>query len=212
MASVFLYVFIGFLFMLLIGAIVWLLIMVFSRKEVTSDNAIALNFLANEDSGFFLGEVVSSDPGKNNRQIINMRPLDVDARKEQIVPETVPVIVESGKMLNISKAHGLSKQKNITILLPARAEDLSGPLKDTLFGKGLMWMAELENFSKTAVDIVREGNTRKDTLLKEIGTGEISRNFLEQTNNLVRDYMENILSKKDTKQNIGLVQHSSTHE
>lgn len=212
MSNAILYVLIGFLFLLLVGAIIWLLIVVFNKKEDKFDNPIALNFLANMDEGYFIGEVLTDTPAKNNRHFLKIKPLDVDTRLKQDVPTEIEVIVEDGKLINIPKGLGISKQKNIIICLPKKAEDLAGPLKDTLFGKGLMWMAELDNYTKSVTDILREGNTRKEALLKDIGTGEISIKFLEQTKNITQDYIENILAKKDNKQSIGLPTHTSSNE
>jgi hypothetical protein len=124
-----------------------------------------------------------------------MAPYDIDLSKKEKI-EDVNIIVDSGKLVSLPKGHP-SKDKNFLIALPPKAEELSPIIKDTLVGKGIMFMTELDNLAKNQTDILREGIERRDALSKEYGTGEMSVKFLQFTQALVQDYMESVLIKSE---------------
>jgi hypothetical protein len=183
------------LFLLLVGATLWLVIVVLHKKEAYRDNPILLNFTSSLNGGRFLGSVISSQIVKNKRHFLTMAPYDIDLSKKEKI-EDVNIIVDSGKLVSLPKGHP-SKDKNFLIALPPKAEELSPIIKDTLVGKGIMFMTELDNLAKNQTDILREGIERRDALSKEYGTGEMSVKFLQFTQALVQDYMESVLIKSE---------------
>lgn len=200
MNDLFLYIIIAILFIALLVGIVILLTIIFNKKDDYHDNAILLNFCSALSNGKFLGEVLKTQNGKNNRKIIEFLPKDVDLKNiAELKPEKV--IVDNAKIISLSKGL-VSSDKNILISLPPSADDFSGPIKETLIGKALMWATELQNFTKTQSEILQEGIDRRDAIAKEYGTGEMSTKFLEFTNSLVQDYMQSTLTKDNKKSSV----------
>lgn len=189
------YIFLFLLVLAFFGLLVWLAIVVFGVVKERKDTTLLLNFNATRDGGNFIGEIVNIDHNtKKGRPIIEYEVKDIDISNPELILQKA--IIDNGKMLSMPKGT-LSKKRNVIIALPPRAEDLTGSFKETLFGKGIMFMTELDNFAKTQVEILREANNRKDSLAKEIGTGELSVIFTNQIKEHVQDYLDGFIAKKN---------------
>jgi hypothetical protein len=184
---------------------VWLFIIIVGGKEDEDDAPIIINFMSHKANGRFLGKEIDNKIGKDGRQIITLDPRDVIIKKKlkkKIKIEPVHIIVGKNKKISFAKGI-LSKDKNITFILPPKAEDLPENVKNTLIGKALMWATELQNFAKLEAEILREGTDRRDNLAKAIGDGELSKEFQQFTRELVTDFLETQLLAKEAKNKVG---------
>jgi len=212
MSNVILYTLLTFLFLIFFVLLTWLAIVYFNKEKEIIDNPLMLNFCSSLDSGRFLGEVKKIETAKGGRHYITLAPKDIDTRITKELDD-VNVIIDKDKLISLPKG-GVSKEKNIMVGLPPKAELLTPALKDTLIGKAIMWATEMDNYAKTQVEILREGINRRDDLHKEIGTGEASNKFLEFTKDLTLDWMENMINKNEKNKNIisPPIQHTSSNE
>ena len=87
--------------------------------------------------------------------------------------------------------------KNELWLLAPNPEDYPEELKRTEFGKSLMKMTEKINVSNLQLSILREGSNRKSALLKEMGDGEISEQFIKMSKGLQKDALEMNVKEKE---------------
>lgn len=183
----------------------WLLYIFLKDSKTPKDKPFILNFLSGFTEGRFLGREESIEQCSNGRHLITFSPKDIDIESYQgseIKPEKI--IVDKGKLISLPK-NSFSRDKSIDIALPKSAHDFPDNVRDNLFVKALMWATELENLTKLEVDMLREGHIRKDLLLKEIGTGEISKEFLAFSKELMQDHLENAINPRGVnKQQLGL--------
>lgn len=192
------YAFLALAFLALLGSVIWLLRIIFFTRDDREDNPLALNFLAKRGKGNFILEELKRESGKNGRIIAVGSPKDLPPNyKEEIKNENV--IVDRNKLLTIPKG-ALSTYKNINIYLPADQSDIDSSIKDTVLGKGILFMSGLKDVEKTVEDILREGVIRRDQLLKKIGDGEISKDFIQFQEGLVQDYLTKIVSPPNVKE------------
>ena len=193
------FILLGISFISLGALVIWLLITIFGEKEKKVDNPIALNFLAKRDNGRFIGEEISRSTGKNGRHLCIISPKDISIKnlKDKIPDETV--IVDKNKLLSISRG-ALSKDKNINLYLPATIDDIDSSIRTTPLGLALAYLTMLKDVEKTVEDILREGAMRRDLLLQKIGSGEISKEFINFQEGLVKDYLEHVINPRDLKE------------
>ena len=171
-----LYLTVALLVLLVFGGFLWLMIVIFGKKQEKEDSTILLNFNSALDNGHFLGEVKQiNHMCKGNRCEITYEVRDIDVRNPQNITQVG--YIDNWKLISCPKGFP-SKNRNFVIALPLNAEDLPGSFKDTLLGKGIMYMTELDNLAKFCETILRKGIKDREALLKDIGTGEISSNNL----------------------------------
>jgi len=189
----------GVVFFVLLGFSIWLLVEYFKEKRKVEDKPFAFNFCSHlpGGDGRFFGIEHSVQLGKKNRYFITLDPKDISVTNEAVVP-MVEVVVDSNKRISLAKGRP-SKERDIIFYLPPNPEDIPSELQDSVIGKAMMWATKLKNYEKTVVEILREGTDRRDKLLKEMGDGEISKEFLEYTTGLVQDYLGKIINPKDIK-------------
>jgi len=185
-------------FFILGGLGIWLLIEVFREKKEPEDKTIALNWCSHLSGGRFLGTEDDVKLGKGNRFFIHIDPKDISVNHKGEI-KLQPVIVDVNKRVTSSRGFP-SKDRNIAFYLPPNPEDFPDSFKETALGKAFMWLTELKNYEKTVIDIVREGSSRKDELLKKIGDGEISKEFIQFQEGLVADYLKKIINPKEAKE------------
>jgi len=187
----------GIAFVLLTGLVLWLVIEIYRTKKQLVDTPLALNFVAHLSDGRFIGNEEKVSKGRNGRYVISLDPKDIDIRNEKEV-KPVTVIVDNNKLISVPRG-SLSRERNVNFYLPPNANDIPDALKDTLIGRAMMWATELKNYEKTVIEILREGGERKDLMLKKIGDGEISKEFISFQEGLVSDYLQKVVSPKDVK-------------
>jgi len=191
------YVLLVLAFLLLAGLTLWLLVVIFSEKKKGKDNPLFLNFLSSRDNKRFIGEQVNIVQGKGGRHVVEIEPRDLSHDfKGPLVNEKI--VVDSNKLIGSPKGT-LSQGRNINIGLPANIDDVPEILKETVLGKGIIFMTGLKDLEKTIEDILREGTVRRDELLRKIGDGEISKEFINLQEGLIKNHLEKLISGKDTK-------------
>lgn len=193
---------IGWILLLIISIIAFVVLLIifiltlFNEKEKKYDSVIALNFLSNKANGRFIGEVENVIEGKGGRWVNTLRPWDTNVNSREPVENEI-VIVNKLKRIPVGKGV-LSKDRNVEFWLPNKEEDLSEGMRDNVMGIALVWASMLQNKKDIVEKIMREGTDRRDALLKKIGDGEISEDFIKQTEGLVKDYLERIVNPKET--------------
>jgi hypothetical protein len=184
-------------FLLLAGLTLWLLVTVFSEKRRGKDNPLFINFLSSRDNKRFIGEQISIVQGKGGRHVVEIEPRDLGHDFEgPLVNEKI--VVDSNKLIGAPKG-SLSQDRNVNIGLPANIDDVPEVLKETVLGKGIIFMTGLKDLEKTVEDILREGTTRRDELLRKIGDGEISKEFINLQEGLIKNHLEKLITGKDSK-------------
>lgn len=195
MASGFLYFMAALAFLLLVAGIVFFLVIYFGYKSKVKDDSLLINFMSYASNKRFIGTIIEDKESKDGRHIITYDPKDIDLDRTKLV-EQQKIIVDKNKLINIPKST-LSRDKNIAIVLPPNASDFPDSVKETEIGKAFMWATELRNLINTETDMLREGHIRKDELLRRIGTGEISREFMKFQEELVKDALEVAINTKE---------------
>lgn len=184
---------------------VWLFIVVFREKEEDLDANILLNFLSNRSNGRFLGRELEVTEGKNGRKLIKFEPKDILFKGKNKNKPLLPEKVIAGKNKYVNFPRGtLSKDRNISMVLPINPSDLPENIKHTEIGVALMMMTEMKNLAETEIKILREGSMRKDAMLQKIGDGEISREFMSYTEELVKDYLRAQVNPKEERNKTSL--------
>jgi len=185
-------------FLALCGVGIYYLIIYFKEKPLKIDGPILINFGSNKCNKRFVGIETEVKSASNGRIIIKYSPRDtkelVEIDEEYICPNSHRVVIPKG---------GLSKEKDISFAFPVRIEDFDENFKNTDIGKAFMWLSELKNIENTTVTLLRKGHLDKDALLSEIGTGELSKQYLAFTNECVKDVISNAI-KKDERKDVGL--------
>jgi hypothetical protein len=127
-------------------------------------------------------------------------PKDVNVDKLEKDVKSVKIVVDRNKYLSFPKGT-LSKSRNISIGMPLTADHMHETVKDSIFGKGLMFAAELQNAANAEISSLLEGHSRKDDILKRIGPAEISKEFLNLITESYHDALKLALDAKnrDTK-------------
>lgn len=197
---VWLYILLAVLILASVGGWVWLLTLLFGKNLVAEDTPLLNNYNSMLDNGAFMGEVKNINYAcKGNRIELIYEVKDIDIKNPMIKEQKI--YIENGKLISVPKGV-LSRYRNILIALPATAQEVPGALKDTLLGKGIMFMVELDNLGKSCEDILRKGIKDRDTLLKDIGTGEISDKWVKMNKTFMTDYVEALFSKKMDNKNV----------
>lgn len=203
--SIFWYIALIIVFIATFSLTLWLIIEFYRDKKEGKDDPIAINFCSHLPGaeGRFIGTEQKVEIGKGGRYVIDFMPGDIrhDFKGEV---KSVPVVVGSNKRIVLPRGHP-SRDRNILFYLPPEAENIPNELKDTLIGKSLMWAVELQNYEKTVIDILREGGERKDLLLKKLGDGEISKEFINFQEGLVSDYLQRIVNPREAKDKVASI-------
>lgn len=195
-----LYVGIGILLVVFMALIGIALNYYFREEEKPEDDPFILNFMSQRTNGHAYGLEKAAQRTTSGRWNCSFDPKDVrpkDIIKNLWKPQEV--VVDYDKVVTLPKGM-FSKHKNVKIYLPQNAEDLTPALKDTSFGKMLMLMIEKQNLDKTIQEMLREGTKRRDDLLKELGDGELSAEWLTSIKTLLVEDIKTSIMKagKDT--------------
>lgn len=168
---------------LVLGLGIYLLFLIFRDDEEKFEDNLIINFMSNYTipiKGHAVGlEIETKRIG--NRYLIEYLPRDINRKRLEINKniDTVKVAVDKNKMLVLPEGT-LSGYRNVKILLPPKPEDFTDNLKTTLFGQAMMKLTEEINGANVESIIIREGSNRKDKLLKELGDGEISEEYIQR--------------------------------
>ncbi|MFW5793888.1 MAG: hypothetical protein ACOCV1_00160 [Bacillota bacterium] len=189
-------------FVLIICALsVWLLIIYNKEEKIGKNEPLVLNLIASEEDGRAMITEKEVQNGCGKRFVVNAEANDIDQNSKNINRE-LKIVVPENKVISLPQGL-LSKDRNIKIYLPIRAENMPESIKNTDFGKSLMFLTELKDYKSSVEKILREGSKRKDNLLQEIGDGELSSEFLNSIKGLViKDIKELIRDKKGNSSNI----------
>lgn len=191
---------IGFLVVVFIGLVIYVLTLIFKEEDKPDDDPIVLNLMSEKTHGHAYGSEKAAQRTSSGRMHCTFVPKDV--RPKAIMEKTwqeQEIIVDFDKVLTFPKGT-VSKHKTLKVYLPQRAEDLSPAVRETSLGKVFMVMIETKNFEKSLTDMLREGTKRRDDVLKELGDGELSAEWLESIKALLTEDIKATIMKagKDT--------------
>lgn len=192
-----LFLVVGLIFVLIAASATWLVIEIFRKRDEKKYKGFILNFMNNIHSGGFFGYITERTRGKGNRHLVKYEAKDKKLKKG-IKLEDDNVIVDHNKLISFP-AGILSPEENIFIALPPHATDFDENFKKTAIGAALAWATELQNLADLEVKILTEGGVRKDALLKNIGSGEISKEFQAFQEQLVKDVLSATIRARDDK-------------
>lgn len=181
---------------LLVAAVIAIVIAVvkYGKEEEFFDEPIGLNFMADHCDGRFIGVEKKSELGKDGRKIITLEPRDVNPYQMEKA-KNVPVVVDRNKLISLPKGV-VSRDKNINIYLPPSLADFPPALKETLFGKIMMFLTAITDASNAEIAAFQEGMKRQSQHVKTMATGEVS---LERMNQIEEIYDDLLTAAKDTK-------------
>lgn len=180
-----------------VGLIGWLLYLVFNKKdEIKGD--ILINFDSKRTHGRFLGFIKKLEYGARGRREILFEPRDVDPNniKDKIEDES---IITLNHLHTVFPKHTLSDDCAINVILPHRPEHLSDFVKKTQLGVALKFVMETEDFVSKNEEILKSKIKNRDDLLKEIGDGEYSKEYIAKMKNYTMDLLEMVLKAKGEK-------------
>ncbi len=183
----------------LVGLGIWVFVMISKKEEELDDKNIIINFMPQHTAphkGYFIGAEISTTK-VGNRQLIEMVPKDV--KKEDIEKfkkiENVKIVGDRNK-IDILPLGDASDARNIKLIWPPTPEDFPQSIKNSRFGKFLMKYVEELDIDNTEIDIIREGSKRKTKLLKKMGDGEVSEEYIEATDEMTKDLIKNVSEVK----------------
>ena len=205
MVSTGVYILLAVLIVIALGLGIFLIYNVFRNKDDELRKPIFLNFMSYKTNSRFLGRVQKVEVGRNGRTKVEFIPKDIvitDENKDTLIVNE-KVILGKTKREVIPKGV-LSADYDVVLGLAAHPDDYAEELKNTAFGKALMWATELKNLEELEISILREGGERKDKLLKSIGDGEISKEFMERMEEGVKDYLKAVVNAKEDKGKMNL--------
>ena len=188
-------IFIIVLLLFLLAAGIIAVLIIFREKKYKENLPIVFNFMSHKNNKRCLGVLLNTIPGKGGREILEYSAKDLD---ESSKPENHKVIVESNKKIVLPKGE-LSSERDIIFLLPHSPDDFPEKLKNTEFGRLLGLFTELENVKRHVIDILKEGQIRREDLMKEIAGGEISRRYIKMTQEMLQDAIETITKGREGK-------------
>lgn len=195
----------GFLLFLAMIAIIFAIYEYFfkAKDEVKENSPRIYNFMSSESQKRFEGVEISSEQGAEGREIINYQATDINLKdlnrkeiKEKLKPQQIITYPE--KIVSLSKGE-LSQDKALKFILPDNANDLPESLKNTLFGRGLMWASEEANAQKTIIGMLEEGKIRREEIIQMIGDGELSRDWISSIEGRAKDAMKTLVMDRDKK-------------
>ena len=191
---------------IMVSALLIFFVIILRKSEDESDFTlpICLNWFSKKSNYKFLGVEKEIKNCKGGRILVEFEPKDVKEKSENEL-----LILEKNKRITLPRGTP-SKERNIVLYLPNNSDDFDEEFKKTDIGKAFMWLTELKNLEKTQVDMIKEGSIRKDELLLRIGDGEISKQFLSMTDEIVKDSLRRAVSKEDKKDTYiggGMPQH-----
>lgn len=183
---------------------VWLLVMYFREDETKHEGSLFLNLMPQHTKpypGFCFG-VIQKVQDSHGRYIVEFSPRDIDnafMKDKKDIPN-VKVVIDHDKFITLSK-HTLSDRRPLVIGLPPRPEDFKKELKGTEFGRAIMALTEQISTDNVQIKILREGSNRKNKLLLDLGTAEISNAWMERIEESVKSMIA--LATKEQKNQPG---------
>lgn len=177
--------------------LIGILIFLFIRKDKKAkDKPFVLNFMSPFSKGRFIGVEESVEKCSNGNLIIHFLPKDIDEDKmkeEDIKP--IPIIVERSKYLSFPRGSA-SSDKSINVILPKSVQDFAPQIKQNDLIKAMIWATELRNLEKSVTNVLEEGIARRDEIYTKLGTGELSKEFIEFTEEMVKDSIKIAIDPK----------------
>lgn len=190
----------GILFCVVIAAIVGVTILVirYGREDDYLDQPIGINFMSKHCDGRMIGVEKKSETGKDGRKIITLTPRDVNPHNIDAIQD-VTVIVDRNKCIPLVKSNDASREKNINVYLPPNPDDFPEGLKNNLFGKSMMFLTAILNSDNAEISAYKEGMRRQVAHTKNMATGEVSLEQMNQFREIFEDLLDAALASKKDK-------------
>jgi hypothetical protein len=187
------------IFIIFAALATWLIIVVYREKNIEINRPWILNFSSARTKGRFIGKSIDNKI-VNNRPVIFMdaRDLIPKKNKKKIEPETIKVNAGKNKVVRFPKG-SLSRDCDIEIVLPAKLSDLDEYTQQTSFGKALLWASAAQNFAETQIQILERSCKDRDSLLKKINDGEITREWQKFNEEMIKDILRAQAIAKEEK-------------
>lgn len=182
-------------------------------KEEKEDNNFVLNLIAHKYFHRAYGDIIDVKNGPFGRKMILMKPKDLSLKEIMKGEKPLPIKIFFNKNheVVISK-NSLSKGKNINLILPYKADELSEELKNTPFGKAMALYIETQNADKVVIKALDSQISTMASHLKNINGGEATIELMNLYREFLGDVLESSLKTKDKVTNpLGLGQ-SSTYQ
>lgn len=186
-------------------AIVALIVAVYfyfkARDDFNLSSPYILNFSSKDNNGRFIGREIQTEVGAYNRVLIDYKPLDIDTRKlslKEIKAKMIPekIITEPEKIISLAMGE-ISKDSAIKLILADNVDEYPESLRNTSLGKGLMWATAETNLTKNIQEIMKESNYSRDKLLKKINDGELTSEWIESMESLMKDILKMKVQDED---------------
>lgn len=200
MAALFFVIMIGILTILgLIGLIAYL----FGKDEkVKEDYNFGFSFMPHLHRHRAFGKEINVETGEDGRIITTLKPMDLSPKtiKESLKKvKNERVITTKFNKITLPKGSYYSKEKNISLYLPDKAEDLSPEIRNHPFGKFLAYYIELTKADDAAIQALMEGIDRQKSHLIKMGWGEVSIQRMNYLSGLHKESLGLLKEAKGTK-------------
>ena len=180
---------------------IWLAYIYYYKEDDIEDRPLCINWMSQFSGNRFLGIETDSKIGKNGRHIIEYLPLDIHSKNIKSIQREI-AIIDKNKIISFPKG-SLSRDKNLNMYLPPTASDFNDNIKNTEFGKILMWITELKNADNTVIDALKESNKRQAAIVKDLAFGEATIKKMKQLQTYQDDAI-NSITKGINKQRAGI--------
>lgn len=197
-------IFLGTIITILIIAVIGLgiawLALEFRVDRKPEDNPIIWNLMSHRSNGHAFGTVNTIKKHGSGRQRIfydpkDLRPIDVLTKNWT----QQDIIIDSDKLITLPRGDN-SDHKNLIIACPKNPEDLSDHFKGSELGKLFAFHIEKKNVETSVVKAIREGSKRKDSILQELGDGELSAELFSHIKGILLDDLKDAISRSKEKQ------------
>ena len=189
----------GILVCVIVTMVIGVIIVVirYGKEEEYLDEPMILNWMSHHCEGRFIGVQKKVELGKEGRKIITMSPRDINPHFIDKVKD-VPIVVDKNKDIPLPKGV-CSNDKNVIMVLPPTVEDFPPGLKETPFGKMLMFYTSITNASNAEVSALQEGMKRQEAHIKSMAAGEVSTERMTQMQEIFDDLLKSALQAKKDK-------------
>lgn len=187
-----------------IGLIIFAGYIIFkSREDPKEGKAKIINFSSHKSEKRFEGIEQKSVKGADGRIKITYKPTDLnlnDLSMGKIKKKKTPVdiICEDNKIITIP-AGELSMDKTHKFILPSRPTEFSEYLKSTILGRAFMWATAEKNAEKTIIDMLEEGELRREEILMKIGDGELTKDWINIIESRAKDSLKALVSTHSSR-------------
>lgn len=171
-----------------------------TKDEEEKEDRPHFDCFIKQNCGHSYGKVLKIEKAINGNEIVTYKPQDISLVKLKKLKkiEPIKVIIPQGNLHLLPKG-SCSNDKDRYLGFGKNADDFPKGFKETLFGKWMTLLTELQNTDNTIIEAYKERVKRQTQHIKEVGMGEATRERIQHFEGLLLDSLKNITEIQKTK-------------